>query len=80
MPPDIILGACNQQFASRALGAEPQVGALLPRNVVGQVDAAGSTRVECVDPNAVLRLVDHPDVARLAGDVRSRLGKVVDGL
>ena len=80
MPPYKILGACNPQFASQALAAEPQIGALLPCNVVVRVDAAGSTPVEFMDPNAVLRLVDHPDVARLAGDVRLRLGKVMDAL
>ena len=80
MPPYKILGACNPQFASQALAAEPQIGALLPCNVVVRVDAAGSTRVEFMDPNAVLRLVDHPDVCRLAGDVRQRLEKVMDAL
>ena len=80
MPPYKILGACNPQFASQALAAEPQIGALLPCNVVVRVDAAGSTRVEFMDPNAVLRLVDHPDVGRLAGEVRQRLVKVMDAL
>ena len=80
MPPYKILGACNPQFASQALAAEPQIGALLPCNVVVRVDAAGSTRVEFMDPNAVLRLVDHPDVGRRAGDVRQRLVKVMDAL
>ena len=80
MPPYKILGACNPQFASQALAAEPQIGALLPCNVVVRVDAAGSTRVEFMDPIAVLQLVDHPDVARLAGAVRLRLGKVMDAL
>ena len=80
MPPYKILGACNPQFASQALAAEPQIGALLPCNVVVRVDGAGSTRVAFMDPNAVLRLVYHPDVARLAGAVRLRLGKVMDAL
>ena len=73
MPPYKILGACNPQFASQALAAEPQIGALLPCNVVVRVDAAGATHVEFMDPDAVLRLVDHADVARLAGEVRPRL-------
>ena len=80
MPPYKILGACNPQLASQALAAEPQIGALLPCDVVVRVDAAGSARVEFMDPNAVLRLVDHPEVARLAGAVRLRLGKVMDAL
>ena len=70
-----ILGACNPQFANQALVAEPQIGALLPCNVVVRVDAAGSARIEFINPNAMLRLVDRPDVARLAGAVRLRLGK-----
>lgn len=80
MPPYKILGACNPQFASQALAAEPQIGALPPCNVGVRVDAAGSTRVEFMKPNAVLPLVDHPEVARLVGAVRLRLGKVMDAL
>jgi uncharacterized protein (DUF302 family) len=73
-----ILGACNPQFASQALAAEPQIGALLPCNVVVRRDAAGSTHVEFMDPDAVLRLVDHPAVGELAGQVRERLVRVMD--
>jgi uncharacterized protein (DUF302 family) len=80
MAPYRILGACNPQFASQALAAEPQIGALLPCNVVVRVDAAGATQVEFMDPNAVLRLVDHPDVGRLAAEVRQCLVRVMDAL
>jgi uncharacterized protein (DUF302 family) len=80
MPPYRILGACNPQLASQALAAEPPIGALLPCNVVVRVDAAGRTQVEFMDPDAVLRLVDHPDIARLAGEVRQRLVRVMETL
>ncbi|MDH4061380.1 MAG: DUF302 domain-containing protein [Aquincola sp.] len=73
MPPYRILGACNPQFASRAIAAEPQIGALLPCNVVVRQDAAGAVRVEVMDPHAVLTLVDRPEVAALAAEVRGRL-------
>jgi uncharacterized protein (DUF302 family) len=73
MPPYRILGACNPQFASRAIDVEPAIGALLPCNVVVRQDAAGDTRVELMDPNAVLQLVDKPEVAALAAQVRQRL-------
>lgn len=73
MPPYRILGACNPQFASRAIAAEPQIGALLPCNVVVRQDATGGVHVEVMDPNAVLTLVDHPDVGVLAAEVRQKL-------
>lgn len=73
MPPYRILGACNPQFASRAIAAEPQIGALLPCNVVVRQDAAGAVHVEVMDPHAVLTLVDRPEVGVLANEVRARL-------
>jgi uncharacterized protein (DUF302 family) len=73
MPPYRILGACNPQFASRAIAAEPEIGALLPCNVVVRQDAQGAVRVEVMDPDAVLTLVERPEVAALAGEVRARL-------
>lgn len=73
MPPYRILGACNPQFASRAIAAEPSIGALLPCNVVVRQDAAGAVHIEVMDPNAVLTLVDHPDVAAMAAELRQKL-------
>ena len=75
-----ILGACNPPFAHRALMAEPEIGALLPCNVVVREDGTGQVRVEFMDPLAVMRLVDRPEVAELAGEVRGRLEKVMAAL
>ena len=77
LPPYKILGACNPHLASQAIAAEPEIGALLPCNVVVRQDAAGRTRVEFMDPNAVLKLVDRPEVNGLAAEVRSRLERVM---
>jgi uncharacterized protein (DUF302 family) len=78
-PPYKILGACNPQFAQRALEVEPQIGALLPCNVVVRVDA-GKTIVEFMDPDAVLQLVDRPEVGSIAAEVRQRLQRVMAAL
>ena len=75
-----ILGACNPQFVHRALQVEPQIGALLPCNVVVRVDDAGATQVEVMDPQAVLQLVGRPAVGAIAGEVRSRLERVLQAL
>jgi uncharacterized protein (DUF302 family) len=77
VPPYKILGACNPQFASQALAAEPQIGALLPCNVVVRNDAAGRTYVEFMDPLAVMALVKRPEVEKLATEVRSRLERAL---
>lgn len=77
MPPYRILGACNPQFAHRALTAEPQIGALLPCNVVVRKDEAGKTIVEVMDPQAVLKLVARPEIEAIAHEVRKRLERVL---
>jgi uncharacterized protein (DUF302 family) len=74
-----ILGACNPQFAARALEVEPQIGALLPCNVVVR-EQAGKTLVEFMDPDAVLKLVERPEVSKVAAEVRSRLQRVMAAL
>lgn len=79
-PPYKILGACNPQFAARALEMEPQIGALLPCNVVVRQGADGKTVVEFMDPNAVLGLVGRPEVAPIAAEVRARLERVMQAL
>jgi len=79
-PPYRILGACNPQFAARALEMEPQIGALLPCNVVVREDAGGRTVVEFMDPNAVLGLVGRPEIAPIAAEVRARLERVLAAL
>jgi len=80
MPPYKILGACNPNFARQAIAAQPEIGALLPCNVVVRTDAAGAVRVEFMDPEAIMKLTGHPDVAKLGAEVRSRLVSVMNAL
>jgi len=80
MRPYRILGACNPQIASQAIAAEPQIGALLPCNVVVRQDAQDAVHVEIMDPNAVLGLVDNPAVPALAAEVRGKLEQALAGL
>ena len=73
-----ILGACNPSLAHRALEAEPDIGLLLPCNVVVRQEENGQVAVGFMDPEAVLTLVDKDDIGELARDVRDRLQKVRD--
>ena len=79
MPPYKILGACNPQLAHRVIDMEPQIGTLLPCNVVIRVEG-GQTIVEMMDPAAVMSLVDDPGVAPVANEVRERLMRVLGQL
>ena len=79
-----ILGACNPPLAHRALTADPNVGLLLPCNVVVRAlpDEAGQprTRVEVADPISMMNIVRNDELNAVAQDARARLERVVAAL
>ena len=75
-----ILGACNPQFAHRALMVEDKIGTMLPCNVIVQQHADGAAEVSAVDPVASMQAIENPRLAEVAKEVRAKLKRVVDGL
>lgn len=77
--PYVILGACNPPLARQALTAEPGIGLLLPCNVVVS-EVEGGAAVAAIDPVAMFMVVERPDVAPLAEEVKQRLLRVMAAL
>jgi uncharacterized protein (DUF302 family) len=78
--PYTILGACNPEFAYRALQSEEMIGTMLPCNVVVQEVGKGLVEVSAVDPLASMMAIGNPKLASIAGEVRDLLKQVVADL
>ncbi len=79
MEPYIILGACNPPLSHRALQQDPDIGLLLPCNVVVRAEGKGS-RVEVADPQAMLGIVGNAKLDAVAEEAKQRLLRVVASL
>ena len=79
--PYVILGACNPPLAHRALTAEPDIGLLLPCNVIVYTgDTPDSTNVVAIDPVVQLGITGNAELESVADDVRQRLERVLANL
>ena len=77
LEPYMILGACNAPLAHQALSAEPELGALLPCNVV-VYRRNGDTHISAIDAERMLSIVENDELQAVAAEVRDRLAAVVD--
>lgn len=75
-----ILGACNPQFAYKALQAEPHIGTMLPCNVILRQLDDDMIEVSAVDPIESMQSVNNPDLAEVATEVRDKLHQVIKSL
>lgn len=75
-----ILGACNPEFAHKALQTEDKIGVFLPCNVIVEENDNGTVEVSAVDPVASMGAVENESLNDIAGEVRNRLQKVIKAL
>jgi len=80
LPGYVILGACNPRLASRAIQADPSIGALLPCNVVLRAGDGANTVVEIVDPVAALGIAGVAELEPLAAEATDRLRRVLEAV
>lgn len=71
--PYVILGACNPSFAHQVITAEPEVGLLLPCNVIVYQDADQQVHISAMDPEPVMSMIDNAQVTPIARQVRGLL-------
>ena len=80
MPPYRILGACNPPLAHQALQAVPDIGLLLPCNVVVRQDLPDSVVVGFLNPQIMVNLVAEPAVKAVADAAEQRLRRACTSL
>ncbi len=73
MPPQVILGACNAPLARQGLQIEPDLGLLLPCNVVVRTDDSGQTLVSSLNPEIMVSVPGRPELEPIATDAKTRL-------
>jgi uncharacterized protein (DUF302 family) len=76
----IILGACNPPLAYRALTTEPNIGLLLPCNVVVYETENGRSMVAAIDAKAMMSVVQREDINPIAEEVNKKLQKVIENI
>jgi len=75
-----ILGACNPGFAHQALQLENKLGVLLPCNVIVREESPQQTEIATIDPVASMERTGNPELAAVAGEVRTRLQRAIEEL
>lgn len=77
--PYVILGTCNPQLAHQALELEPEIGLLLPCNVVVRRHA-GKTLVHALDPQVMVQVPERAELQPIADEAARRIRAALDSL
>ncbi len=75
-----ILGACNPEYAYKALQKEDKIGTMLPCNVIVQETPDGNVEVAAIDPAASMQAIENSDLGSVADTIRKKLKTVIDKL
>jgi len=78
--PYVILGACNPKLANTALNLEPELGLMLPCNVIVYTDTDDQTIVSIIDPAAMVGMIDNPELNCLVNEARPLLEQALNSI
>ncbi len=78
--PYVILGACNPKLANQALNLEPELGLMLPCNVIVYIDSDNQTVVSIIDPAAMVGMIDNPALECLVKEARPMLEQALNSI
>jgi len=78
--PYVILGACNPKLANRALQLEPELGLMLPCNVIVYKNEEAQTIVSVINPEAMVGMIDNPKLQCLVNEAKPLLQQALDGI
>ncbi len=76
----IILGACNPEYAYKALQNESKIGVFLPCNVIVEEHENGNVEVSAVDPVASMMSIENEDLGCIANEIRAKMERVIKSL
>lgn len=80
IPPYKILGACNPNFAFKAISIEDKIGLMLPCNILVKKVSDSQTEVSAIDPIASMMAIQNPALKDLAFEVQNHLKKIIENL
>ncbi len=75
-----IFGACNPEFAHKAILLEDKIGTLLPCNFIVQEQEEGETEISAVNPLETMSGIDNIKLKVLAYEVGERLKRVLNNI
>jgi uncharacterized protein (DUF302 family) len=78
--PYVILGACNPRYAAHAIEHEPEIGLLLPCNVIVYENEQGQTVISAIEPIRMFELVEREDMRDIAEEVKGLLQKAIEAI
>ena len=80
VPPYTILGACSPNLAFQAIKEEVGIGLVMPCNVVVSAAEEGVVTISVIDPVALFKTIERPDMDPFAEEVRGQLERAMDAL